>query len=570
MRMPLALASLVVLCIATSVTAAELTGTVRSSSDEVIARARVTLSGDGLRETRTATDGTFRFSSLAIGSYTLGASARDREYVERTVRVASADEALSAELVLENETNRGRWTTVGRFDQRTFGGTNSGVLLPDGRVIYCHDTIDPVIFDPVSNATTNPPPSPRLQGCHAVRLLQDGRVLYVGGADVPTYGPGTRQVKTFDPATEQWSVLPDLAAARWYPTLVQLPNGELLAVGGGGLQNPVRVTTSEVCDPRTMTWSPAGNITIGNEVSPVVLLSTGEVLMTHRPPQLFDPKTRTWRAAADFVQSNRMPNGDHSDHEIVAMPDGSVVAIGYKPFAPAPTASMVEIYDAARNEWRLGSTLAPLRSRASILLLPDRRVLVLGGYKEEGADPTAVNAWGYMALADLFDAARATWRRLEPMSVAREYHAMPILLPDGRVVVIGGEGMPGVEPDANVIEMFEPPYLFRGPRPEIRNLSGTALRRGGTVSFDIANASPTSVILIGTAARTHFMDSGNSRPIELAFVQSGTRVTASIPRDPAAAPLGYYMLFVMVDDIPSIASIVRIEASRSKSRAVRH
>ena len=551
--------------------AAELNGVLRSPSGEPITQARVTLVGTSIREARSAADGTFRFRTVTPGVYLLGVSARDREYVERNVSIASTHQTTFEELVLPPETNRGRWTTVGRFEHVTFGGTNSGVLLPDGRIIYCHDTIDPVIFDPSSNTTTTPPASPRIQGCHSVRLLQDGRVVYIGGADVPVYGPGTRQVKTFDATTGRWAVLPELTAARWYPTLVQLANGELLAAGGGGLQNPVRIATSEVCDPRSMTWSPAGDITVGNEVSPVVLLRNGEVLMTHRPPQRFDPRTRTWRAAADFVQSNRTPDGDHADHEIVAMPDGTVVAIGYRPYDPAlSSASIVELYDPARNEWRLGPTFAPLRSRPSIVLLPDERVLVLGGYKEQH-DPTPTNAWGYMAVADLFDAGRESWRRLEPMSVAREYHAVPILVPDGRVVVIGGEGMPGVEPDTNVIEVFEPPYLFRGPRPEVRNLSSTSLRRGGTVSFDVANTTrPTKVILLGTAARTHFMDSGNGRPIELPFAQEGTRVTVTIPPEPEAAPIGHYMLFVMVDDIPSIATIVKIEGSRPRSRAVRH
>ena len=31
----------------------------------------------------------------------------------------------------------------GRFD-----ATDIGVLLPDGRVFYCHDTTDPIVFDP--------------------------------------------------------------------------------------------------------------------------------------------------------------------------------------------------------------------------------------------------------------------------------------------------------------------------------------------------------------------------------------------------------------------------------------
>jgi hypothetical protein len=29
---------------------------------------------------------------------------------------------------------------------------DSGSLLPDGRILYCHDTLEPVIFDPVTGA----------------------------------------------------------------------------------------------------------------------------------------------------------------------------------------------------------------------------------------------------------------------------------------------------------------------------------------------------------------------------------------------------------------------------------
>lgn len=48
---------------------------------------------------------------------------------------------------------------------------------------------------------------------------------------------------------------------------------------------------------------------------------------------------------------------EHADHEIVATPDGTVVAIGYRPYGPAlATATIVEFYDPTRNEWRLGAT----------------------------------------------------------------------------------------------------------------------------------------------------------------------------------------------------------------------
>ncbi len=74
-----------------------------------------------------------------------------------------------------------------------------------------------------------------------------GSVIYVGGADRPVFVPGTRQVKTFDPLTLSWEVQPDLTDSRWYPTMVPLPNGELLAVGGG---DPVRPSLHDVAARR--------------------------------------------------------------------------------------------------------------------------------------------------------------------------------------------------------------------------------------------------------------------------------------------------------------------------------
>jgi hypothetical protein len=508
-------------------------------------------------ETRTDASGRYDFVGVPPKAYTLGAATPDREYEE--TRVTVTDGACSAvDIEVGPEMQVGSWATLGDPGE-AFGGTNSGVLLPDGRLMYCHDTLDPVVLDPVTGERTFPPGSPRLQGCHAVTVQPDGRSIYVGGHDVGVFGPGTRQVKTFDPATLTWQVHADLNDYRWYPTMVPLPNGELLTIGGGGQNNPVRVKTSEILNPATMTWTPVGDVAIGNEVSPIVLLYTGEALMTHRPPQLYDPGTQSWRLAGDFVQANRMSNGDHADHEMVLMPDGKVVAIGFKTFDPGDVGNIIEIYDPASDSWSLKQNQPPVRSRASILLLPDKKIVVLGGYKEDLGDATPVNPWGQVALADLYDAASDTWRRLAPMSMGREYHAMPILVPDGRVFITGGEGAPGNEPMASVIEAFTPPYLLRGVRPEILDLATTTLKRGDELTFRVAKTNaPTSVILMGTSATTHFMDSGNGRYLELAFTQSGDEISATIPNDPVRSVYGYYTLFVLVDDIPSVGRIVRI------------
>lgn len=529
-----------------------------------IANARVTLTsedGSAFREVRTDGEGRYALPALLPGRHVLGVSALRRAFREEAIELQ--DTCLQRDVTLGAETHPGRWEVAGDPGE-ALGGTDSGVLLPDGRLMWCHDTKDPVIFDaiaPDDERLVRPTPSPRIQGCHAVTVLPDGRVLYVGGADQEVYGPGTTQVKVYDPVLNQWQVMPaeqELVEPRWYPSMAPLPNGGLIAIGGGGLDNPVRVRTSEVLDPNTMRWRRVGDAALGNEVSPIVLLFTGQVLMTHRPPQLYDPVSERWRLAADFVQGNRMANGDHADHEIVMLADGRVVAVGYKSFTEDP-GIMVEVYDPLDDRWRLAANVSPVRSRASILLLPDQRVLVLGGYKEDQSDPTPVNPWGQVALTDLYDPATDRWRRVSDLNVAREYHALPILIPDGRVVVVGGEEAPGVEPTRSTVEIFSPPYLFRGPRPRIVDLQQTSFRRGDRFRFRIERtAAPTRVVLIGAVATTHFMDSGPGRYLDLEFEQSVDEITARIPEAPARAVAGYYTLFVLVDDIPSEGVIVRV------------
>jgi hypothetical protein len=201
-----------------------------------------------------------------------------------------------------------------------------------------------------------------------------------------------------------------------------------------------------------------------------------------------------------------------------------------------------------------------VRYRPNVTLLPGKKILVMGGYKQDKSAPGDTNVWGQVKLADLYDPVADKWRRLAEMNVAREYHATPVLVPDGRVVMVAGEGSPGNEPDKSVLEVFRPPYLFRGVRPIISGLSRISAARGESLEFQVSRTNaPTQVILMSLSANTHFMESGNNRYLELEFALNGNKVTAKLPTEAARLPLGYYMLSVLVDDIPSAGLILRIQ-----------
>lgn len=538
-----------------------LVGQVNDSSGSGITGARVTLFDSTLtffRETRTNSTGGFTISGIPSGNYTWGAEKIGKQYQEQAVSLPTS---LIPTLTLQSETQPGQWTVLKRTPE-PLGGTDLAVLLPNGKIFYCHDTRDPFLFDPLTNDTVPVSGDSAIQGCVAPTLLPDGRVIFVGGTDQATYGPGRKKVKTFNPVGQTWTPLPNMLGNRWYPSMTMLYNGQLLVIGGGGLQNPIRLNTSELYDYTTGISQSADTVAIPNEQSPIVVLFTGKAMMTHRPPQLFDPVSMQWDVSADFLQGNRMPNGDHADHELVVLPEGDVLAIGYKSFTPGVPGNFVERYNPIADSWSFGANLAPVRSRPETIFLPNKKVLVIAGEKEDDNDTNSVNQWGMTNLCDEYDPYQNTWRRLARMNWYREYHAVPVLVPDGRVIIAGGEGQPGNEPSFSILEEFKPPFLFRGIRPEIHSLLQTDYQRGETIRFDFQKTdSVTSVILLSNPTVTHMMNCGNNRFLELPFSQTGNSIRADIPLDSLRVLDGYYLLFAMVDDIPSIAKIIRIRGN---------
>lgn len=533
-----------------------ITGVITTDDGDPVPGARVTVAsgGDYVDETRADDDGRYVLGGLAGGDYAVGASALQREYEERDVALEGAE--ATADFVLGDETETGRWTVIGDTEPEYFAGTPSATLMADGRVFYCHNTEDAVIIDPETGAKDLAFMSPSSQGCHMQTVLSDGRILFVGGQDPDDPGSftnGIPYVKTYDPVEDSWDTLPDLNEPRWYPTLVRLADERMLACGGGQPPDASRTETCEIWDPDSEEWTPTDSLENPTEYSPSVLLLTGEVLTTWYPPQIFDGET--WRTTGNFVQPDRgFP--DHSPHSLVLLADGTPLAVGNIAGAGE---IMVEAFDVDEETWSVRPAPSAHRSRPEVVLLPDGRVLAAGGKLEDGSDvPT--NEWGQVALTDLYDPDTNSWRELAPMALAREYHALTLLVPDGRVLTTSGTANQASGPtEENSIEAFEPPYLFRGFRPRIESTSTTELSRGGTLSVEFSQTrEPTSVVLIGTSAVTHWMEGGVPRLLRPSFERDGATLEVSIPDDPVQLPAGNYILYVFVDDIPSEGVIVQV------------
>lgn len=534
-----------------------------ASPNDPASNARITLFTPSLTffaETRSDASGSYSIEGFPEGMYQLGCAHLRFEYIEETVTIGPG--GVQRDFDLEPESHPGQWNIIGTTAPEFLDATDIATLLPDGQIFYCHDTTDPILFDPTTGDRSFPAGSPSEQGCQNASLMSDGQIIMMGGqspADPGSFTNAVRWTKEWSPVTETWQLLADMQhkVGRWYPGLARLADGSLLVMGGGQCCDASRTDTCERFDLATQTWSYTGSLVNPTEFPPAALLHTGEVLTTWWPPQLYNPTTEQWSLTGNFNQPNRSWPG-HCDHSLVVLADGRALAIGVRS-GPDGNTVMGEVYDPKTESWSLTSNPDLVRSQSEVVQLPDGRVFVGGGETE--VDPPPVDdVLGIVRWCDLYDPDADDWRRVADMNWHREYHGVTLLVPDGRILMTGGTRIKfQVGPTSADIEAFSPPYLFRGVRPEISSISETDLPRGAQITIELAFATElTSIVLMGTQTTTHWVDGGIPRRLTLGVQQNGTSVTANVPVDPNVAILGHYMLFAMVDDIPSVAKIVRV------------
>jgi len=186
--------------------------------------------------------------------------------------------------------------------------------------------------------------------------------------------------------------------------------------------------------------------------------------------------------------------------------------------------------------------------------LPDGTVLVTGG----GKTTDAVGVEDAILAAELWSPGTETWKTLAAMNAPRLYHSEALLLPDGRVVVLGGGRFNGIDESTDQLsaEFFSPPYLFKGSRPVISSAPGQ-LSYGQQFRVQTPDASRiANVSLIRFGAVTHAINMGQ-RFLPLNFTVGTGSLTVTAPANSNLAPPGNYMLFILdTNGVPSLAAIV--------------
>ena len=165
---------------------------------------------------------------------------------------------------------------------------------------------------------TSPMGTPR-SGFAAVRLL-DGRVLVAGGSDGQA---DLTSAELYDPATGTWSATGSMIHPHdvgFAATL--LGDGRVLAsdVTDGDTDHPSY--GAELYDPNSGTWTSTGSLDTGGVGHSATLLANGKVLVDGGPPHLYDPDSGTWTPTGPMEPLSQF------NYTAALLSDGRVLVVG--------------------------------------------------------------------------------------------------------------------------------------------------------------------------------------------------------------------------------------------------
>lgn len=286
---------------------------------------------------------------------------------------------------------------------------------------------------------------------HTATLLRTGIVLVAGGVDA--HGTATDTAELFDPAVNRWAPASPLSTSRTEHTATVLSDGRVLVVGGfhpgdtfSNRGDSESLNTVELYDPRYNRWTPAASMDHRRARHTATLLTDGRVLVlggissTMQPNwswslpdqgELYDPRTDRWSLTVPGLRGRQ-------GHTATLLPDGRVLVVGG--IGETGPESGAKLYDPFGETWAVAAPPGVLRDLHTATLLPDGRVLVLGGVGAKAAE-VAQGPMHYAtepeASGDLYDPTRNIWLPILAMHSTRLLHTAT-LLRDGSLLVVGG------------------------------------------------------------------------------------------------------------------------------------
>lgn len=375
--------------------------------------------------------------------------------------------------------------------------------------------------------------------CAGHVVMPNGNVMVAGGTeqfkDPNNPWKGARKAYMFNTSTETWSQIASMRDGRWYPTNVLRGDGKVDVFAGRDLTG-ARNKIPERYNPATNTWTNLAGRSLPDYPGLKRMWDGRYVYAGARTgnsgiaPKIFNADTGAYTnlsgiSALDQRNGAATVLAGPADKQWLWLAGGGF---------PATNSTVFLNLRATTPAGVAGPNLATAKGYVSALNLPNFEVLQTGG--GTGTDTPVFET-------SIFNPWDKSLRPMAPNTVGRTYHSSAALLDDGRVVTFGGD--PDGPAFELAIEIFSPPYLFKGTRPTITS-APTEIKYGTTYNIGATVADGTSfwsASLMRPVSTTHATDA-NERAVRLTMtnVTGGVQVTTTNLRE--IAPPGWYMFYL--------------------------
>ncbi|KAA0935078.1 radical copper oxidase GlxA [Streptomyces apricus] len=383
---------------------------------------------------------------------------------------------------------------------------------------------------------------------------------------------GIRAAYEFDPVAEKYVPVEPMDKARWYPTLVGLQDGKVLAVSGLDDVGVIDPGDNEIYDPRTKKWTPGPKRYF--PTYPALFLTQGGKLFypasnagygpaeLGRDAGLWDLKTNKFQKVPGLSD----PDETETSASLLLPPaqDQKVMVLGGGGVGESKrSTSRTAVVDLKKDNpvFEDGPDLPQGTRYLNSVIMPDDSVFTSNGAKDyRGRGASNIHK------AQFYDPGSNSFRAAAAPKVGRNYHSEALLLPDGRIATFGSDPLFDDQQNTKLghfeqrMEIYTPPALHKNAKSRPALGDGPQEVTGdGRATFAtrhperIANAR-----LMRPSAVTHTTDV-EQRSIALGLTRTDDSVTVEVPRDRTLVPPGWYMLFVTdADGTPSEAKWIQV------------
>ena len=353
-------------------------------------------------------------------------------------------------------------------DKPIGGRLNALKAVCDPLILNCAPTPPPQL----SNTWQSVGPMTTERAEHTATLLNDGRVLVIGGfKGVGTGFTVLDSAEIFNPQTNTFTAVGNMTSPRAFHTATLLQDGKVLIAGGVGVDGNTALNTVEIFDPAANTFTPISNMNQSRFFHTSNLLSNGRVLiaggidfLSLKSTEIFNPQAGTFT----FGPEMNMPRVHHAS---TRLNDGRILLVNGLVIGSIMS---VDIYNPASNIFASATSSAE-QLGLSVTTLSNGKVLIFGSKLFNQPNGQA---------AEVFDPLDNSFAEIGPMPIFGIARDSLVLLNSGQVLFVGANIKAQIfNPQTNEFKLtgdLNTPRLARHRLVSLQD--GRALVAGGQLS----------------------------------------------------------------------------------------